>query len=76
MIANRSKFHAIFLSKNKTLNTVGLPIRVKDQTICSEPKVKLIRITIDDKLKFDTHISKLCKRARGQLNHLFRLKNT
>ena len=74
MIANPSKFHAIFLSKNKTLDTVGLPIRVKDQTICSEPEVKLIGITIDDKLKFDTHISKLCKRASGQLNQLFRLK--
>ena len=74
MIANTSKFHAIFLSKDKTLETVGLPIRVKDQSISSESAVKLIGITIDDKLKFDTHINKLCKRASGQLNQLFRLK--
>ena len=74
MIANPSKFHAIFLSKDKNIITSEVPIRIKDKTIHSESTVKLIGITIDDKLKFDKHINKLCKRASGQLNQLFRLK--
>ena len=63
MIASTYKFHAIFLSKDKKLITSDVPIRVKDKTIHSESTVKLIGITNDDKLKFDKHTNKLCKRA-------------
>ena len=74
MIANPTKFHAIFLSKDKNVVTSEVPVKIKDKTIYSESTVKLIGITIDDKLKFDKHINNLCKRASGQLNQLFRLK--
>ena len=74
MLANPSKFHAIFLCKDKKQCTINTPINVKDKIIHSESSVKLIGVTIDDHLKFDIHIDKLCKKSSGQLNQLFRLK--
>ena len=40
----------------------------------TEPNVKLLGVTIDNKLNFDLHISYLCKTASAQLNALLRLK--
>ena len=74
MLANPSKFHAIFLCKDKKQCTINVPIKVKDKIIYSESSVKLLGLTIDDHLKFDKHVDKLCKQSSGQLNQLFRLK--
>ena len=65
MIANPKKFHSIILSKDITGNS-GLEIKIDDKLIKSE--------SIDEKVNFDEHITKLCKKASSQLNALFRLK--
>ena len=37
--------------------------------------VKLLGVTLDNKLNFDTHISNFCKKAAAQLNVLKRLRS-
>ena len=73
MIANPSKFHAMLVTKNQT-NTSGVKINIQEKTIESEDSVKLLGIELDHKLNFETHISKLCKKAATQLNVLKRLR--
>ena len=72
MIANPSKFHTMLFSTDKA-DTVGIPIKIKDQEIVSESKVELLGITIDNRLSFEEHISNLCKKAALQLNALKRV---
>ena len=58
---NADKCHLITSSKTP----VG--IEVSNITIMSEEKVKLLGIYIDNRLKFDCHISQLCKKAGEKL---------
>ena len=74
MIANPKKFHAIFVTKQRS-ETSNIELNIGDKTIKSEPWVKLLGIKIDNKLNFDLHIFDLCKTASGQLNALIRLKS-
>lgn len=74
MIANPNKFHSILLSRAK-IDTSKLEINIGDRVIQSERSVKLLGVTIDDKLNFNLHISNLCRKASAQLNALFRFKN-
>ncbi len=39
-----------------------------------QTEVKLLGITIDQKLKFDNHIDNLCKNAARQINIMLRFK--
>ena len=72
MIANPDKFQCIILSKNKADNIVE--VNIENQKVSSLTSVKLLGITIDNKLNFNEHISKLCKSASAQLNAIFRLR--
>ena len=72
MIANPDNFKAIILSKEK-LNTNDITFNFKGQNISAKEEVDLFGITIDNKLTFETHISRLCRKAAGQLNALKRL---
>ena len=55
MIANPSKFHALFIKKDQT-TTSGERISIQGKTIKSEDSVKLLGIQLDYKLNFDPHI--------------------
>ena len=44
-----------------------MEIKVSNITILCEEKVKLLRIYIDNRLKFDYYISQLCKKAEKKL---------
>ena len=72
MIANPDKFKAIILSKEK-LNTIDITFNFKGQNISAKEEVDLLGTTIDSKFTFETHISRLCRKAAGQLNVLKRL---
>ena len=48
MIANPEKFHSIILTKNKA-DTTEIEVRISDKVIKSEPNVKLLGVTIDNK---------------------------
>ena len=56
MIANPKKFHSFILSRGKNNENIGWNVKIRDETIETEPKVKLLGIMIDNKLNFDFHI--------------------
>ena len=72
IIVNPDKFQAMLLEKRNKNNQSCL--KINSQTIKTTNCVKLLEITFDSKLNFDSHISDLCKRASMQLNALNRLK--
>ena len=72
MIANSDKFQCIILSKNKADNIVE--VNIENQKVSSQTSVKLLGITINNKLNFNEHINKLFKSASPQLNAVFRLR--
>ena len=68
LIVNADKFQAIILNKKESEAKYKLTIDNND--IESTKSVKLLGITINDRLRFDQHISNLCSKAAMQLNAL------
>ncbi len=73
MIANPDKFKAIIITKNGS-DTSGIELKINGAVILSQKEVTLLGLTIDNKLSFYQHISKICISAGGQLNSIKRLK--
>ena len=71
MIANPDKFKAIVLTKTDH-NTDGITLKFCGETILSSNKIDLLGVTIDTKLSFNSHITKICSKASRQLNALKR----
>ena len=69
MIVNADKFQAIILNKKESEAKYKLTIDNNDIE-----SVKLLGITIDDRLRFDQHIINLCSKATMTLNTLGRLQ--
>ena len=70
MCANPSKFQIMFLGlkrKNK------LCLNINGQFIPSSEHVKLLGVTIDNTLKFDTHALGICKKVNQKLHAFNRL---
>ena len=59
MMANPGKFQFMILSKN----TINQSIVINNKTIESLKSVKLLGLTIDNKLNFEIHINNICKVA-------------
>ena len=74
MIVNPDKFQLMLLHKSSTQNSVQ-KLELANNEIESENMVTLLGVTIDNKLTFDEHISKLCNKASMQLNAIQRLSN-
>ena len=74
MISNPEKFHSIILTKDRSSNS-GLEVKISNKIIKTETSVKLLGITIDNSLNFNSHISSLCKKSSAQLNAIFRLNS-
>ena len=55
-------------------NYTSEKIQINNEDIQIVTSVKLLGITIDNRLNFDKHISSICKSAANQLNALVRLK--
>ena len=66
MLCWSQKIGKILLEKN---------ISFQGHAIESEETVKLLGVTLDDELNFDTHISNLCEKAVTHLKVLKRLKS-
>ena len=75
MIVNPKKFQAMLVSKRKNNTSEDFTISINDINIKPNDSVKLLGITLDNKLNFEKHISSICKSASCQLNALFRLKH-
>ena len=71
MSANAKKFQGMILNKNGRYNELH-DFNIGGFTIRSKSHVELLGIEIDFKLNFNKYISKLCKKAGGQLNTLCR----
>lgn len=53
----------------------GIKIKVDDEIIECKNSVKLLGITLDNKLNLNDHVSKLCKKAGQKLHALARVSN-
>ena len=76
MIVNADKCQAIILNKKKKKkkkSEAKYKLAIDNNDIESTKSVKLLGITIDDRLLFDQHISNLWSKAAMQLNALGRL---
>ena len=70
MCANPDKFQSIILDRD---GKQSLSISVQDDTIFSDPSIKVLGIVLDNKLKFDEHVSQMCPKASRQINALKRI---
>ena len=71
--ANPEKFQSMLISSHGC-DVGGLMINVENTIISSSEEMKVLGVTIDDKLNFTEHISDVCTKAGRQLNILQRLK--
>ena len=56
-------------------NNNNASINIDNEIILASKSVKLLGITIDNKLNFEEHISKLCKKIGSKLHALARISN-
>ena len=74
MVANPDKFQAMFLAPSRQ-ERITDSIQVRDSIIQSESSVNILGIDIDEKLTFNSHINKICRKAGRQVNVLRRLSH-
>ena len=65
--ANPGKSHLLLTSRDEA------SIKIDDTDIKSSSSKKLLGVIIDNKLTFNEHVSKLCKRASNELHALARI---
>ena len=68
--ANPDKFHLLLSDSNEDINII-----VDNHKIKNNKHKKLLGITIDSKMKFDEHVSKLCSKASQKLHALARVSH-
>ena len=73
MQANPSKFQFIFLNPSRTQGYIETSLPIFDIHIDRSDQVKLLGVTIDEKLKFNQHVKSLCNKAARQLNAFKRI---
>ena len=74
MQVNPAKFQFMFIKPVMCRYNTPDFIEIHDTKIMCENEVKLLGVTIDNKLKFDRHVDILCKKAAKQLNVMYRFK--
>jgi hypothetical protein len=75
MQANPSKFQVMFLKPARCITPVPSFIEIENARVEVSNQVKLLGISIDSKLNFDSHVSNLCKKAARRLKILMRFKS-
>ena len=68
--ANPDKFHLLLSSSDENIS-----INIDKYQIYNTQHEKLLGLTIDNKMKFDEHISRLCKKVCQKLHALARVSN-
>ena len=71
MKTNPDKYQAIAIGKNTQSKNISFYLN--GNIIKTEDKVKLLGVTIDYELKFNSHITYICRKASRQLNVLKRM---
>ncbi len=72
MKVNAEKFQAIIFGIN---NGNEVSFMIDNNDIMAQKEAKLLGVTFDNKLLFDTHISDICRKAGKQLSVLKRMSN-
>ena len=70
-VVNPGKFQIMFLGSN--IDNSKITFMIENKRVKSRSEVKLLGITIDDKLSFSTHIEDLCSTASNRLRVLARI---
>ena len=70
LMANPDKFHLLLSSSDENIS-----IYVDQYQIYISQHEKLLGITIDNNMKFEEHVSRLCKKASHKLHALARVSN-
>ena len=70
MVANPKKFKGLVTSRD---GKMSIPISVDGNTIISANEINVLGVTLDDKLKFNSHVQSLCFRASRQMNSFKRI---
>ena len=65
MKANPDKFKAIAIGKKNPKNK-NISFNLNDNIIKCEDEIKLLGVTIDSELNFNTHIANICIKASRQ----------
>jgi hypothetical protein len=71
MQRNLSKYQAIVMGKPKA----NLEFRCENTTIPNCEEMELLGITMDNKLKFEKHVAKICRKVSQQTAVLKRMRN-
>ena len=72
LVANPSKFQVLFLGiKDSSI----LSIQIDGKTLYSSETVKLLGVTLDNRLSFLPHISDLCRKANQKTKALLRIRS-
>ena len=74
MVANKEKFQLMFLGAEKDVKYEDLSVTIDKIVIKATENVKLLGIDIDNKLKFTTHIEKMCSKVNSKTNALRRIR--
>ena len=72
MVANPGKFQIMFLGSN--IDNSKITFMIENKRVKYRSEVKLLGITIDDKLSFTAHIENLCSTASNRLRALERIR--
>ena len=67
MKPNNDKCHLIIINHENNVSTIG------DEVITGSKSVKLLGVTIDNKLNFNKHVTKICNKANQKLHALARI---
>ncbi len=73
MKANPEKFQ--FLCLGRLFPAENKEISIANTNLSATQSIKILGVTIDSQLKYDEHVSSLCKKAGRQLNVLMRLSS-
>ena len=67
MLSNNDKCHLLIINNENNI------IKIGNDEISGSKSVKLLGITIDNKLNFNEHVSNICKKANQKLHALARI---
>ena len=71
LLPMKINFKAYHYQKKKKIES--LEIQVNDQILSQNNSLKMLRVTLYDKLNFNDHICNICKTTYGQINALKRI---
>ncbi len=74
MQANPTKVQFMIMQKYTDKEIIPDSIEINGTTIMRQTEVKLLDITINQKLKFEKHIDNLCINAARQINIMYKFK--